>query len=215
MGKGNKAEMLIAVCAVISSIAAVYIAWDQARVMRSQEKADVWPILQLTHDTSIRDAGVQYEFHVDNAGVGPALVNAYTIRIPGQEDTESFDEMVDYFISGALDKTYGAPVRSNLSLKGRVIRQGDRARPVGAFWPAADGLEEAFLTRVNLFASGGLAPAEIFVCYCSILDDCWVSSSNGDGLRPVEVKTCAELPGVVDKFFPKSSIPPQTEESIQ
>ena len=33
MGTGNKVEMVIAVCAVVTSALAVFIAWDQGRVM--------------------------------------------------------------------------------------------------------------------------------------------------------------------------------------
>ena len=32
MGTGNKVEMLIAICAVLTSAIAVFIAWDQGRV---------------------------------------------------------------------------------------------------------------------------------------------------------------------------------------
>ena len=98
MGNGSKAEMLIAVCAVISSIAAVYIAWDQARVMRSQEKADVWPILQTTHQTDVGENGNIYAFELRNAGVGPALIDNYLIRIPGEGDTQEFNKLVDYLM---------------------------------------------------------------------------------------------------------------------
>ena len=38
MGTGNKVEMLIAICAVLTSAIAVFIAWDQGRVMRAQQQ---------------------------------------------------------------------------------------------------------------------------------------------------------------------------------
>ncbi|MBN03122.1 hypothetical protein [Ponticaulis sp.] len=213
MGKGNKAEMLIAICAVISSIAAVFIAWDQARVMRSQEKADVWPILQLQHNTSTPAGGALYEFDVQNAGVGPALIEDYLIRIPGREDTRSFDEMVRYFITDSLEETYGLPAYSNQALRGRVIRQGDSVRTIGAEWLGAEGLERDFLSAVQSFLDGTRQPAEVFVCYCSILDDCWVSTSAGHALRPIEVNSCEALPDIVDQIVPHTPISPSTEES--
>ncbi|MAK59855.1 MAG: hypothetical protein CMK09_02640 [Ponticaulis sp.] len=213
MGKGNKAEMLIAVCAVISSIAAVYIAWDQARVMRSQEKADVWPIVQLQHNTSTPTGGALYEFDVQNAGVGPALIEDYLIRIPGQGDTESFEDMVDYFITSDLADAYGQPSFSSQSLRGRVLRQGDSMRTIAASWSAQDGLQDAFLTRIASFVDGGLPPAEVFVCFCSILEDCWVSTSSAEGIRPVEVKSCDQMKDVADDLYPLTEPLPPTEES--
>ena len=41
MGTGNKVEMLIAICAVLTSAIAVFIAWDQGRVMRAQQHGAV------------------------------------------------------------------------------------------------------------------------------------------------------------------------------
>lgn len=213
MGKGNKAEMLIAICAVISSIAAVYIAWDQARVMRSQEKADVWPILQLQHNTSADETGALYEFDVHNAGVGPALVEDYIIRMPGQADTKSFEDTIRLFMGDALKEQFGDPAFSNQSLVGRVIRQGDRVRKVGAFWRHQEGLNEAFFAVVDTLVSGQRPVAEVFVCYCSIHEDCWVSSTLEGTLRPVEVKSCKQLPKTIDQLFPRTPVSPQTEES--
>lgn len=213
MGNGNKAEMLIAICAVISSIAAVFIAWDQARVMRSQEKADVWPIVQLQHNTSSVEGSAIYEFDVQNAGVGPALIEDYLIRIPGGATTRSFEDMVHYFITDSLEEAYGLPAYSNQSLSGRVIRQGDHLRVIGAAWPAQDGLEADFFGAVSSILSGERAPAEVFVCYCSILDDCWVATTHQSHLRPVETASCGDLSQIADRIMPAGTSIQPTEES--
>ena len=47
MGTGNKVEMLIAICAVLTSAIAVFIAWDQGRVMRAQQHGAVYPVIQI------------------------------------------------------------------------------------------------------------------------------------------------------------------------
>jgi len=47
MGNGNKAEMLIAICAVLTSVIALFVAWDQGRVMRAQQHGSVYPVLQV------------------------------------------------------------------------------------------------------------------------------------------------------------------------
>ncbi|MFC6197924.1 hypothetical protein [Ponticaulis profundi] len=201
MGNGSKAEMLIAVCAVISSIAAVYIAWDQARVMRSQEKADVWPILQTTHQTDVGENGNIYAFELRNAGVGPALIDNYLIRIPGEGDTQEFNKLVDYL----MPEEMGVPTRANTSLSGRVMRQGDKLSTVRAAWPGTPDITEAIQSRIDEFLAGERQPAEVFICYCSILDDCWVTSTMTDNLRPTEVKACTELTSVANKLMPPST----------
>jgi hypothetical protein len=47
MGQGNKAEMLIAICAVLTSVIALFVAWDQGRVMRAQQHGSVYPVVQM------------------------------------------------------------------------------------------------------------------------------------------------------------------------
>jgi hypothetical protein len=211
MGNGNKAEMLIAVCAVISSIAAVYIAWDQARVMRSQEKADVWPILQLTHQTDSSDTN-SYTFHIQNAGVGPALIEDYLIRIPGQPDTKNLRDMVRYFLP--VD-ALGEPVFANANLSGRVLRQGAELEPVAAIFPEGEETAEIMQTRISEFVSGESKPAEAFICFCSILDDCWIASTMPDNPRPLEVKSCTQLKETADRLLPPTPLTPAPKEHVQ
>lgn len=201
MGKGNKAEMLIAVCAVISSIAAVYIAWDQARVMRSQEKADVWPMIQPTHQTdTVSDNS--YTFHIQNAGVGPALIEDYIIRIPGQGDTKSFREMVAYFMP---DQSIGAASFADATLAGRVLRQGDELKPVSAQFESGEETGRLMQSRIDDFLTGEAKPAEVFICYCSILDDCWVMTTLAGNTRPMDVNSCKELKEVADRLLPQTT----------
>lgn len=203
MGTGNKAEMLIAICAVISSIAAVYIAWDQARVMRSQEKADVWPMIQLTHYTSVDDdGGARYALSAQNAGVGPALIEDFAIRFPGAEATATFEDMAEYLFVDELSDVFGPPVWTSHALRGRVLRQGETVSPVGASWSKDKGIEDAFIARVTRFLDKSLPPADVFVCYCSILEDCWVSSTLAHNPRPLPVKSCKDMNRAVSMLMP-------------
>ena len=211
MGKGNKAEMLIAICAVISSIAAVYIAWDQARVMRSQEKADVWPMIQPTHQTDTA-ASNTYTFHIQNAGVGPALIEDYIIRIPGQGDTKSFREMVAYFMPNDY---IGVASFADATLSGRVLRQGSELEPVRAQFDPGLEIGRKMQSRIDDFLSGEAVPAEVFICYCSILEDCWVMTTLAGNTRPLEVNSCNNLTDVADRLFPQTTpttMPKELEE---
>ena len=40
-------QSLGSVAAITVSVVALYVAWDQSRVMRAQQHADVWPALQI------------------------------------------------------------------------------------------------------------------------------------------------------------------------
>ncbi len=189
MGQGNKAEMLIAVCAVITSVVALFIGWSQTQVMRGQQQAEVWPMIQLTHETDFNGDSVSYAIAVENAGVGPALIDSFTITIPGQPATTDFYELVDYMV--ALD--VGEPYTAFRSLDGRVIRQGTTINAIKASWDSTDESRAALQRRLTQFVSGEEESAVVFVCYCSILEDCWISSTLDDQKRPEPVKSCRAL----------------------
>lgn len=211
MGNGSKAEMLIAICAVISSIAAVYIAWDQGRVMRSQEKADVWPMIQLTHQTSTERGETSYTLDVHNAGVGPALIDNYTIMVPGEGWTKDFKSMVRYL----MPETIGEPGWANTSLDGRVLRQGNGVIAISGIWEPSEERASAMQARIEEYVAGERAPAEVFICYCSILEDCWVSTTLASHPRPIPVNTCGDLKKVADKLMPITTPAVQPKEAQQ
>ncbi|HCX12097.1 MAG TPA: hypothetical protein DHU81_17525, partial [Hyphomonas sp.] len=74
MGTGNKVEMLIAICAVLTSAIAVFIAWDQGRVMRAQQHGAVYPVIQIDGFVSTSVDTASMGIRVSNSGVGPALI---------------------------------------------------------------------------------------------------------------------------------------------
>jgi hypothetical protein len=191
MGNGNKAEMLIAVCAVITSVVALYIGWDQARVMRLQQKADVWPLLQIDQITSVENGNLVYRMRIESAGVGPAFLERYVITVPGEKQTTDISRFYNYMIPEGLD----APMISNESISGRVMRYGRATEPFSLTWPYSDASNQRFQERISEILQGERDPAILFVCYCSILDDCWVTSSENFG-RPNEVESCKSLPAV-------------------
>jgi hypothetical protein len=191
MGNGNKAEMLIAVCAVITSVVALYIGWDQARVMRLQQKADVWPLLQIDQITSAENGNLVYSLRIENAGVGPAFLERYVITIPGEKQTTELSDFYNYMVPEGLD----TPRVSNESVVGRVMRYGRATEPFSLTWTYSDDYNQRFQDRISEILRGERDPAVFFICYCSILDDCWVTSSENEG-RPNEVESCKSLPAI-------------------
>lgn len=196
MGQGNKAEMLIAVCAVITSVVALFIGWNQTQVMRGQQEAAVWPVVQLTHETDFNGDAVSYAIAVENAGVGPALIDSFTIVMPGQPASTDFYALVDYMVT----RDVGQPYTAFRSLDGRVIRQGTTMNAIKASWEATDETSVALQRRLTQFVSGEEESAVVFVCYCSILEDCWVSSTLDGQTRPEPVNSCGDLNAASNKL---------------
>ena len=189
MGTGNKAEMIIAVCAVITSVVALFIGWDQARIMRLQQKAEIWPMVQVTHLNDVRGGAVTYSIELENAGVGPALIERHVILMPDAPATEDFGEMLAYLAPEMSDDV----AQGFLAIDSRVVRQGTSVRPIHAAWDATDENVSAMERMVDDFVSGARKAPGVFICYCSILDECWVSSTLGEQTRPAKVKSCNTL----------------------
>ena len=159
MGNGNKAEMLIAICAVITSAIAVFIAWDQGRVMRAQQHGSVYPVLQadgyVSADLHVREIGVRFR----NSGVGPALIESVDMLKDGErlENLKAYrDELPDgYDLSWT-------------SMVGRAVAPGETINALRISWPA-----ESISAVVQAETAAKWGELTMNVCYCSVFQRCW------------------------------------------
>jgi len=161
----------------VVGIAALFVSWDQSRVMREEVRASVWPALQVdgfvSADQSILNVGVR----IQNAGVGPALIESILVLHAGRL-VEDF-EMLESLMPETVD-------RSRQTVTGRIIAAGAIIEPFSFRWAtgadadAVELMEE--LTR----------QWSIEVCYCSTLGDCW--TANADREAPSEVNSCDLVP---------------------
>lgn len=73
-------EILVGVAAVLLSCAALVVSVFQARILREQQRASVWPRLQVGANH------LDDDFHVvlTNAGVGPAIVREVEFAVHGR-----------------------------------------------------------------------------------------------------------------------------------
>lgn len=179
MGSGNKAEMLIAVCAVITSAMAVFIAWDQGRVMRAQQHGAVYPVVQVEGFVSSDQDFASMGIRLSNSGVGPALIERVSV-LKGGEPLDSLDAYVDMFPPGY--------VHSWSSLIGRAVAPGDEVQPLRADWPRGAVSND----QLNA-AAAAWSELDIEICYCSVFERCWTTRSLGMGsgmTRAERVKRC-------------------------
>jgi hypothetical protein len=167
-------ETVGSITAIIVGIAALYVSWDQGRVMREEVRASVWPALQVDGFASRVGGGMSIGLRVQNAGVGPARVERVAIR--------SHDEPVaDLESMLAL-----MPPDGDLSVQtveGRIIAAGDVVQPFTLHYDEA--LAEDAVAMMGALS----AQWSVEVCYCSVLDQCWISGQ--DRAAPAEVADCS------------------------
>jgi len=167
-------ETVGSISAIVVGVAALYVSWDQGRVMREEVRASVWPALQVDGFASRAEGGLSLGLRVQNAGVGPARVERIAIEHRG-EMVPDLDAMLALM-----------PADGDLSLQtleGRIIAAGDVVQPFSLYYEDA-------LAQDAVDVMGRLsAQWSVEVCYCSVLDQCWVSGQ--DRAAPAEVGDCA------------------------
>ena len=157
-------ESIIAIGALVTSSAAVYIAWDQAGVMHSEQHLSVMPAIQIDRFELDEGASVTVGFNIENAGVGPAFLKSATLSKKG-EPIEGQEHLASEVPLGVV------PTFSQMS--GRVLAPGVMKQALTMQW-RADALEPGQKSEIYT-KTDGLA---LEICYCSTLNRCWVSKSN-------------------------------------
>lgn len=175
MGNGNKAEMLIAICAVITSVVALFVAWDQGRVMRAQQHGSVYPVLQVDGYVSKTEDRAAIGLRVSNTGVGPALIENVSIW----RGTEKLASLIPY-----RERLPAGKDISWTSMTGRSLAPNALVEPLSISWP------RAAITDAELYsASSEWGELELEICYCSVFDRCWLARELGK-TRAERVKRC-------------------------
>lgn len=203
MADRNRAELVIAVCAVLTSAIAVFIAWDQGRVMRAQQHGAVFPVLQVDGFTSRLTDRLSLGIRISNTGVGPALIERVGVR----RGDEVLETLKPYRASlpGGYNISY-------TSLTGRSLAPGSQVTALEISWP------EDKITEAEFYAvAADWSALELELCYCSVFDRCWLARDLAQQ-RPVRTKMCER--GDKDIFEeaaqaqpspPPKDLPPEVE----
>lgn len=175
MGNGNKVEFLVAVCALIASTMAVYIAWDQGRVMRAQQHAGVFPVLQVDGYVTNRDELTAVGIKIANSGVGPALIESADF-FAGDEKIRSF-RRDQISLPDGYDLSWSAIV-------GRALAPGETVTPIDMVWPVG-----TLTTQDIQNISEDAQSWRLEICYCSVFERCWMTQKIGRS-RAKPVNAC-------------------------
>ena len=169
-------ETVGSIAAILVGVIALFVSWDQARVMRLQQHAQVWPALQIDGYQSVDGDRSLIGLRITNAGVGPAVVEHVALTRMGQATDD---------ISPILARLPEGFETSWSTMIGRVVAAGDFVEPFAFSWPSD-----------ALGADGRAALAEewmswdVTVCYCSVFERCWLARTTGVGARPEAVSRC-------------------------
>lgn len=148
-----------ALVATLIGLLALLVSGYTAYVQRQQLRAQVWPYLTVATENAPPAFGI----HVINSGTGPARVTAVRVTVDRQP-VRSWAHA-----QKVMGVEPGGIIQSQLSSS--VLPAGRDLmflRPYNE--QAGPRFEELFLGDKHAIA--------ITVCFCSVLDECWVASSS-------------------------------------
>ena len=181
-------DLMLALSALVLSVVSMFIAIQNHHAMKDLVMANSWPYLQ--HDSS--NVGKNGEavvlLGVANAGVGPALIEKFTVSYQGVpiKNTDDLLRRCCARDAGDLQALVAHLITGDMN--GRAIAARDAAYFLQMQKPDPGRLLDLWgaLNRARQHVSTG-------VCYRSVLGDHWITTS--DDFRPRQVESCDELPG--------------------
>lgn len=179
----NALQAIGTLAAAIAALIALFVAWDQGRVMRAQQHASVMPILAGSVQIDESEDVFQVSIEVRNDGVGPAFVESARI-LSGGEPMRTMEE----FNTTILPET----LRQGATINGGTIRgalgAGRSQRLISFSWDRSEDKTEGFIALLErLFADDRLIQIE--TCYCSVFEQCWLAGP-GDTARATTLRSC-------------------------
>lgn len=193
--KWPNVEMTTALSAVVVGVAALIVAVDQSNIARQQAdlmektvQASVWPVVQFDVATEQDIRTARASLSLRNSGVGPAIVKGIQIVKGGAPVAN-----VSGFLERRMDVTQG--MRFTLATSrgtGRVLSAGEVVTIGEADWDLVVGqIPSGMRDNINAYFDE-LSDIEGAICYCSVLDQCWVNRTS-DYANPEPVDACSEL----------------------
>lgn len=152
-------QTLIALSAVLIGVCGLFVSLYETSLMRQEQRAAVWPRVAI--GLSINDTLVT--FRAVNAGVGPARVQSAEIR-HNDSTIVNWGYLLRRTASGPIS------VQSNVNLvNGRVMSPEERIE-----FATFDFRDER--NAEALAASVLNGSTDVRACYCSVYDECWITS---------------------------------------
>ena len=162
---------IVSIAATVIAVIALATAVYQAKLMRDQAKASVWPYLIQGNS-----GNGGYSRIVQNVGIGPAIIRAFEVRVDGHV-VHDWDE--------AAESLHITP--SWRDVKTTTFRAGI-VLPTNTTTELIDvpdtGDVKLFRIRIDHL--------DTWVCFCSLYGDCW--TQGGTDFEPARTKRCTDNP---------------------
>lgn len=184
---------LVAVAALLTSVVAVFIAWDEARLQRQNQRAQFLPIIGIEGSAQTSDDELALKVTLTNRGHGTAQVQSFEIFF-GDEPIDTWEGFADSLLTeelaAAADFSWSDPTG--------YYQPSDRNAVVILRWDQS--MRDAFAENVSRSGLERIAQFNVEVCYCSIFEECWTVQMAGDRY-PKKLASCPAKPDIIAKLY--------------
>jgi hypothetical protein len=183
-------DIIVGLSAMFISVVSLVVSIEHGRTMselvRQNEKlvaANTIPVLDLA-SSDVDDATKKpyFKLTVRNGGVGPAQIDWFQLRYKGVPYRRP-DDLLRACCADAMAKQQ--PSNGSMwysAVSGSILPVRDSVDPM-TLWPTVgdDVLRAVYQVRSEITAKA---------CYCSVLDECWVTDFGSH--RPTKVERCEQ-----------------------
>jgi hypothetical protein len=181
-------DIIVSLAAIFISAVSLYTGIDNARVQHRLLAASVWPFLGLVLSNSYEDKG-DMALGVTNDGVGPAKIRSYEIFYKGRgirSGTDLLQQCCGLSADPVVSRRQMPTFYSSL-IDQSVLRAGEHNVVLKYYRGKTD---PAVLKRF----SSEMVNLRFRVCYCSVLDECWIGDLWTTKTTPVKECPVPEHP---------------------
>ncbi len=152
-----RADLVIALMAVIIGLLTMFVYIYQANIMSKQMHAAAWPYLEVSFSSSDNS----FLISVQNKGVGPAIIKSAYITADNIRFSEN-QKKIDSLMEAITGKKHVLTGYTNI--RSRVLSPGDQI----AFAEFKDST-----TAAMVMPALAKHKVQLTICYCSIYEECW------------------------------------------
>ncbi len=161
--------------ALLISVMALVVSIRETNLLQEQQRASVWPYLTV----SPKYDNTGFSIITNNNGIGPALVHSVEVSLEGQY-FESWEAILDFIAPG---HQIDYDILKTGQLNKLVMKAGDESILFKIPWNS-----DKYRTDSEPYdIAKQMNKGRIRVCYCSVMDECWVFDSDTKDLVPGKV----------------------------
>jgi hypothetical protein len=178
-------DLVMALSAIFISAISLAIAIENGRTERNLVAASSWPFLRAVLSNGGGEAPDEQTavIGVSNGGVGPAKLESFEVFYRGQAARSGLDLMRRCCGLGPTDEDVKRqmPHGHHFEITDHTVLRPGEAKETFGVRPGSD---------VGDRFAGLITEIKFRACYCSILNECWVSNLLDTHMQPV--KACPE-----------------------